>query len=85
MPVQQGARPISASAGQLYGTDGNPVVLKVCPMSWFLRMPRSACFRIFLPVLVTLADIVQIHIAQCCMCPSCATQYNSDFCLVLDL
>ena len=26
---QQGARPISASAGQLYGTDGNPVVLKV--------------------------------------------------------
>ena len=27
---QQGARPISASAGQLYGTDGNPVVLKVC-------------------------------------------------------
>ena len=26
---QEGARPISASAGQLYGTDGNPVVLKV--------------------------------------------------------
>lgn len=35
VPVQQGAQPISASAGQLYGTDGNPVVLKVCPFSHF--------------------------------------------------
>ena len=26
---QQGGAPISASAGQLYGTDGNPVILKV--------------------------------------------------------
>ncbi|CAL5222694.1 g5095 [Coccomyxa viridis] len=30
---QDGARPISASAGQLYGTDGNPVVLK--GLNWF--------------------------------------------------
>lgn len=30
---QQGARPISASAGQLYGTDGNPVILKVWNLS----------------------------------------------------
>ena len=35
VPVQQGARPISASAGQLYGTDGNPVILKVRLFTWF--------------------------------------------------
>ena len=46
---QEGARPISASAGQLYGTDGNPVVLKVSHCLVFTACPAScSCATFFL-------------------------------------